>query len=956
MRVGPYTLLEEIARGGMGVVYRAHDPTLDREVALKVVSAEPGDPDYLERFRREAQGAARLRHPGIVAVHSAGVDEGRPYLVMDLVEGRSLTQLLKSGLPDVEPAVRMAAELADAVGYAHSQGVLHRDLKPANVLVVGDTPLLTDFGLAKVAGMTSLTETGTALGTPQYMAPEQAEGRGAEIGPATDVYGLGATLYAMLTGQAPFPSGPVMQVLTAVVNQPPVPPSRLRAGLDPRLEAICLRCLAKEPSARYASPERLARALRGCLTTGPGGAVLVGSSEGTVARALPWGVAALTSLWAVWATLGWRAAEAELGLAERAPAASPSEPALASSPTTPTPPPAPLESPAEERLSPELRRQLQLVIDRLEAGDPAGAFEAGTRAIALGPDHAKAHYRRAIAAIQLGRLEDAVRDATRAFELDPRHAASLVIRGRARTMLGDADGAWADAQAALRLRPDDGMAIALRGTLRAERGELEAALADFDRAVDDPEIGAGAWSNRGRLRIRLGDMSGVEDFERALALEPNSAECRYMYALTLLDLGRVQEGLSRLDEALGLQPNYMDALLDRGLVRSQTGDIPGATRDLSRAIALQPSVAAHFRRGTAHANAGRLGLALSDFTAALTMQPDHGLCRFNRGLAALELGDFDLAQHDLSLARQLLPSGGGEMQQVLERSLARVQRELAGAEPKRSLDEWERELRRRPRDPRLLVDVGKALAKHLRLEEALEAFERALELDATNAEAYAERAHLRMLLGDGDGCLGDYERAIELDPQNVNALTGRGMLFLQRGRFDEGFRDVEAALRLDPSYARAYHARGLGRSAQGRVEESLADLDRAIELDPDEYNYRLNRGTSLHELGRLDEAKADYEVFLAHAPDNAQAWANLGSIELGRENYVLGEACLTRSLELNPDMGLPTIKHRGWARIALGQPEGLVDLERVARESPPGPAQEQARGELERARQRFERR
>jgi len=269
--IGGYEILAEIARGGMGVVYRARDPRLEREVALKVLSGVD-DEEARERFAIEARATARLSHPHIVGIQAVGEDHGRPYLVMDLVEGRSL----KAELDDVGPleprrAAQLVADLADALAYAHARAILHRDLKPHNVLLDrADRARLTDFGLAKeVARGETLTATGQVLGTPAYMSPEQAQGDPQLIDRRSDVYGLGATLYALLTGRPPFRGATVWNVLDAVAHDPVEPPRSLRPEVEHDLETIVLTCLEKEPDQRYGTMQALREDLQRYLDDQP---------------------------------------------------------------------------------------------------------------------------------------------------------------------------------------------------------------------------------------------------------------------------------------------------------------------------------------------------------------------------------------------------------------------------------------------------------------------------------------------------------------------------------------------------------------------------------------------------------------------------------------------------------------------------------------------------------------
>ncbi len=260
-RIGDYELLYELGRGGMGVVYKARDLNLNRFVALKMIlpGAIPDETD-LQRFHTEAAAAACLRHPNIVSVHQVGVEDGRCYYCMDLIEGPSLAKRLAGGPLPGRVAARYLLDVARGIEHAHQHGILHRDLKPANILLdADDQPHVADFGLAKrmTADDSGQTRTGAILGTPSYMAPEQAAGL-KEIGPACDVYGLGALLYETLTGRPPFRAESSLDTLTQVVEQPPAPPRLLNPKVGRDLETICLKCLQKEPAHRYPSAAALA--------------------------------------------------------------------------------------------------------------------------------------------------------------------------------------------------------------------------------------------------------------------------------------------------------------------------------------------------------------------------------------------------------------------------------------------------------------------------------------------------------------------------------------------------------------------------------------------------------------------------------------------------------------------------------------------------------------------------
>ena len=256
-----YEIESILGRGGMGVVYKARHLTLKRTVALKMILARghagPGD---LARFRTEAEAVARLQHPNIVQIHEVGDADGHPYCALEFVEGGTLASKLGGKPIPARETAKLVEALARAMQLAHSRNVVHRDLKPANILLTADgTPKITDFGLARQLDNDSgATQAGAVLGTPSYMAPEQASGSSHEAGPAADVYALGAILYDCLTGRPPFLGTSVVETLDQVRTQEPMPPSRLQAIISPDLEAVCLKCLEKSPAHRYASAQDLA--------------------------------------------------------------------------------------------------------------------------------------------------------------------------------------------------------------------------------------------------------------------------------------------------------------------------------------------------------------------------------------------------------------------------------------------------------------------------------------------------------------------------------------------------------------------------------------------------------------------------------------------------------------------------------------------------------------------------
>ena len=319
---GDYELQRALGRGGMGVVYEARQVSLNRPVALKMIKAGVlADEGDLRRFQNEAEAVALLDHPGIVPVYEVGEHDGQRYFSMKLVQGGNLAGRLATFPDDPRRAALLVAVAAEAVHHAHMRGILHRDLKPANILIDAEGhPHVTDFGLAKrVEGDAELTQSGAILGTPSYMSPEQATGRRGSITTATDVYGLGAILYALLTGKAPFGGESVMDTLDAVRTRPPESPRKFNPDSPRDLETICLKCLEKDPRRRYASSQAVADDLHAWLDSRPIAARRVGTAE----RAWLWckrrpAVAALTATVLLAAVLGAAAVIAVQTRANRA--------------------------------------------------------------------------------------------------------------------------------------------------------------------------------------------------------------------------------------------------------------------------------------------------------------------------------------------------------------------------------------------------------------------------------------------------------------------------------------------------------------------------------------------------------------------------------------------------------------------------------------------------------------
>src|SRR5499427_3465067 len=307
---GNYELLEEVGRGGQGVVFRARQKGLNRIVALKVIRlGQWASKAHLKRFRLEAEAAAKLEHPGIVPIHEVGERDGSCYFSMKFVVGGQLDEVARRTPMSIRQAAKLIVKVARTVHYAHEHGILHRDIKPGNILLdANGEPHLTDFGLARLLeSESSITHTLDVLGTPSYMAPEQAVGNNKGVSRATDVYGLGAVLYQLVTGQPPFAGGTTYETIKLLLDTEPRQPRLLNSRIDRDLSTICLKCLEKDPKRRYSSALALAEDLERWLKHEP----ILARRTGPFARGKKWvrrnptSALLAASLVALAATAGW---------------------------------------------------------------------------------------------------------------------------------------------------------------------------------------------------------------------------------------------------------------------------------------------------------------------------------------------------------------------------------------------------------------------------------------------------------------------------------------------------------------------------------------------------------------------------------------------------------------------------------------------------------------------------
>ncbi len=810
--VGDYELLEEIARGGMGVVYRARQTSLQRTVAVKMVLAgAAASPADLKRLRAEAEAAALLDHPNIVPIYEVGEEDGRPYFSMKLIEGGTLQQHLGRFAASPREAARLVATVARAVHHAHQRGVLHRDLKPANSRrapaatggrappggppppggarppFAGYEPHVSDFGLAKrVEGASSLTQPGAVVGTPSYMAPEQARGQRG-LTTAADVYALGAVLYAVLTGRPPFQGATPLETLLALLEQDPPQPRAVNPAVDRDLETICLKCLEKDPRRRYGSAEALADDLDRWLRGEP----IRARPCGPVRRLVKWArrrpaVAALAAA-LVLAGAGLAAGGVHY-LDQRARA---------------------LEKELDDRrradgLRDEVRRLLLRAQEALTGGDLPDAQR-----------HLAAAAGRVAAEPALADLAEPIRrlrveaDRRAVLRADRRKAADKL---RQFQRLRD-DALFHGAQFT---------GVDLPANLRATRGAATEALALFGAAPGSPRP--------------VLDAALTEAEKRAAA-----DGCYELLVLLAEVVARddpkqgPRQALAVLDRAVRLGPPTRAYHERRARYLKQAGDATGASAEADRAKALQPSRALdHFLLGEDLRRRGEAGAAARAFEVALGAQPDHFWARYFLAVCSLESNP--------RLAKECLTTCAGQRPDLVWVYLLRAIAHDKLNEPEAAEADFRRAEAKADDEARyaLLVNRGSLRSRQGdRVADGLDDLRRAVALRPGKYQAHANLANLHEKQERFDDALAHLDRAVGA----ASALHRAG--------------ELEAA-----TLARLHHDRARVRWKREDFDAALRDFDEAIRLHARPQDH-VERGRLLHVRKRYDEAVAAFDAALA---------------------------------------------------------------------------------------------
>ncbi len=832
-RFGKYVIAGKLGAGGMGEVWKAYDTQLDRWIALKFLLDGVGT--QAARFKREAQMAARLTHPGIAAVYEVGEEGGRHYIAMQFVAGKTLAP----GEPR-RITVERLRDAARAVQYAHDHGVIHRDLKPANIMWDGQRTYVMDFGLAReVDTKSSLSMTGMMVGTPAYMSPEQARGEHADA--RSDVYGLGVTMYEVIAGRAAFAGETILELLMAVSEEEPAP-----MAIDRDLDAIAAKCLEKIPARRYATAGAFADDLQRWLDGEP----IEARRTSTVRR--------------VFRKAGRNRAAviATAGLVTVAIAAI-----------------------------------VALSVQGARAGRRQQALQRLTTLAATIVER-KQELRQGRTAVSVARdaLRQAVLAMDSHIAEYPNEPPGYFVRARGRFYLGDRAGAQLDLREALRRVPDFKPAWSLLGAVQLDEYErarralegpageqsVSAILVEATRSIE--KGGQAETAQWGLPHTRDDDVAQrilralharhvARDADRALRiLDEALAEYRSEEYLSLLGSWTADPAtaLKLQSMAIDFAPGYARARDLRGDLRQQAGDHAGAIEDYTAAIEIVPDDAWPLtKRGTSRKELREFNAAIADHDRALALRSDFPEALVNRALAKKLKGDTSGAMADYDAALALRPNLSAAFNN--RGTLKNLLGDCAGA-----IADYDRALASCPTAADTLVNRSLARRESGDAAGAMRDIEQAMALRPDYVDALFARANLNADRRQYEPALADLNRVLDLRPTYPEALVNRGSARKALGDKSGAVADFTRAIELRPGYAAAYFNRGNSKRESREYKGAEADYTQAIEAKPDYLEAYANRGQARRSLGDSAGAISDYEHVLRESPPD---WPWRGKVE-----------------------------------------------------------------------------
>jgi len=887
-RLGDFEILRELGRGGMGVVYEARQVSLNRRVALKVLPPALGlSPQATKRFEREARAAAKLHHTNIVPVHAIGEQEGYHFYAMDVVDGQSLDHILEdasggqanplleatvtraaeelpekasptttggetstsTSLSDSAPGgrrwfdvvVKLVAEVAEALQYAHGRGIIHRDIKPANLMLSAEGHLcVTDFGLARMLQEPGMTVSGSLLGTPAYMSPEQIAAGRVTVDHRTDVYSLGAVLYELLTLQRPFPGKSREEVLTAVLTHDPRPPRRFNGKIPVDLETICLKALEKNPERRYRTAGELAQDLRRYLQGGLIQARRAGVVRRTVksVRRHPTAAVAVVLSIAFLMVIG-----GVMRLSTKREAAESTERAT-----------------AQARLA-------------LTEGDYEAALAHIDDALSIDPERPDARQIRARLLIRLDRPVEAYEDAQRVLASNPDDwTAHLVLAGLAKggwdrtrnlpTISAEEHIAFVESRA-----PDTADAYYLR-SLAADSPTKALELLDRALSIDPVHVDSVLAKIR-RLEEVKDYPAALEECDRLVLLRPKSAEIRRVRAWLNRQSGDWIGALAEMDRAIELDPDDPSNREHRARAYFALSLFEEAVVEVTRAIELNADQASYYAlRARCLKKMGRYDDAILDARRSISLSPDDpSSWRVLLG-AYFDSRQDDRVRETLSEFTTKAKSWGDPSARSKAHSFAALYFRNLG-DTDRAVAETESALQLDPHNASALVERAKVLEltgdNNLRAQNLESASQIVHDLERS-AESRLGAAKVGQIANLPDEGLSLLDRLAEDYPRWYEVYQSRGVSHIYLGNIEAAIDDWVKTTELAPGFAGGYGNLGYAHSRLGRVREALEFYEKALECNPYATQFRLNILVLLMYNGRLDEVEVENDKLIERKP------------------------------------------------------------------------------------------
>ncbi len=996
--IANYEILGVLGRGAVGVVYKARQMGLNRLVALKMLLAgsHAGQRELI-RFRTEAEAVARLRHPNIVQVYEVGEHDALPFFSLEFVEGGSLHQKMGGKPLPPREAAEMVEALARAMHYAHERNIIHRDLKPANILITSDgVPKITDFGLAKRLEQndeSSKTRTGTLMGTPSYMSPEQAAGRTYDIGPLSDQYALGAILYELLTGRPPFLGATLLETIQQVRTQEPVRPTLLQATTPHDLEVICLKCLQKEQSKRYANAKEMADDLRRFLNGEPIRARPVSLME----RSWRWcrRNRRLAALYAAVSVLLFMLAMSGVlhGFRHLR------------------------EQQAVTRVRDRAEERMNLATTAIFVGDVRTAKALLQRSdplldSAFDLSEQRDRWSKLEESIDnYGEFKDLLDKALFAYlglKSSPEQTNQQREQGRdyCRQLLALYDAIehkqtpWPELNAEQKKLFNDSVfdmflvSALIEGDLAQKAGPVQQRQAaqqglDWLKRAEEilPEMRTMRtfYTHRGGFHKTLEHWEqGDADVNKAESITPSSAIDHFWHgyaehvrgegARSRGELAKAREHYRQeiVEYAALLQqhPDHFWGWLSWAIAKTQLGDLQDALIGFTKCIQLRPDFSWPYNnRATTHLRLKQYDQAIRDYTAALERDPNYFSARSDRAAAYLKRDNVDQAlqdcnqvlehdpkvlEHDPSYAaaylhraecylrRKQYEDALADCTQVLARNKYRedvhLKREAIYASMKRAGDELRY---KRAVD----ADRKKALEFYYRANQyasrgdypqALADYSATLELFPHGFEPTLQRALLYWLhLKDFDAALSDLQDLVKVWAKKPEGYLYRGLIHLGRRQYSLALEELEDALSRQPDNLQALWGKAQIYLWQGKAKEALELINPVVEkLPPGDATVLNLRGDIYRYLGQLDSAAKDYRRLMELRPENLESYVSLGLVYSKQGEPSKARRCLDQMVEANPKLAAAYLWRGRFLRDQKLFTEAWKDSEQEARCDP----------------------